>query len=60
MEKEKFIDSIKRYVNENPLESIALGTGAAASVAKLIDSVSGIRSKNAYAKAMNKKSRSRK
>ena len=55
MEQRTFSESVKRYVNERPLESIAVATGALASVAKLIEAVSGVRSKNAYARKMNKK-----
>lgn len=50
---DKFLTRLKTQAEENPL--LALGAGAAALTAasKLIDSISGARSKNAYAKKMN-------
>ena len=53
--KPKAWDKIKDAWDENPMLVIAIGTGAAHALAKVIDAVAGISSKRAYAKRMNTK-----
>ena len=53
--KPKAWDKIKQAWDENPMLVIAIGTGAAHALAKVIEAVSGISSKRAYAKRMGSK-----
>jgi hypothetical protein len=43
-------DKIKREWNDNPLTVIAIGSVAATAAAKIIDSLSAIQGRRAYAK----------
>lgn len=47
------IERLKEKFNEDPLTVIAVGALAATAAAKLIDSVSGVQSRRAYAKKFN-------
>lgn len=49
------IDKLKAFWNDRPVEFIALASIALTSLAKLIESVSSIQSKRAYAKRMTRK-----
>jgi len=53
--KPKAWDKIKKEWNENPILVVAIGTGAAHALAKVIDSIAGFSSKRAYAKRVNSK-----
>jgi hypothetical protein len=46
----KVPDRLKQAFDERPLETIGVLAAAAAGGAKLIEAVSGVRSKNAYAR----------
>lgn len=46
-------DKLKKAWNDNPLACIAIGALAVGATAKLIDSLSGVQSRNAYARRMN-------
>ena len=54
-DKETLRDKAKKLWEENPLETLMAGGAAMAGAAKLIDALSGIRSKNAYAKRMKRR-----
>ena len=47
--------NLKREVEENPLAALGVAAVAMTGAAKLIDSLSGVQSKRAYAKRMNRK-----
>lgn len=49
----KGIEKIKDKFEEDPLTVIAVGALAATAAAKLIDSLSGVQSRRAYAKKFN-------
>lgn len=51
--KPKAWGKIKEAWDENPMLVVVIFTGAAHATAKVIDAVSGISSKRAYAKRMN-------
>lgn len=55
----KFVENLAKQAEENPM--VAIGTGAAAfvAVAKVLDAAGSIRSKNAYAKRMNNRKKSK-
>ena len=53
--KPKAWDKIKEAWEENPMLVIAVGTAAVTALGKLIDAASGVQSRRAYAKRMNKK-----
>jgi len=55
MQNNKAVQNLKRQWDENPLNVIAVGAGAAIAASKLIDSLSGVQSRRAYAKRMNPK-----
>lgn len=48
-------EKAKKLWEENPLETLMASGAAMAGAAKLIDALSGIRSKNAYAKRMKRR-----
>jgi hypothetical protein len=48
------MSKIREAWNENPLLVIGVAAGFMMATSKLIDSVSGIRSRSAYAKRMNR------
>ena len=48
-------ERLKKEWNENPLQVIAVAALAANAAAKLIDAVSSSRSKNAYARQINRR-----
>lgn len=49
-------DQLKREFANNPLAVIAVGSMAVTALAKVLDSAGSVRSKNAYARAYNRKS----
>ena len=51
-DKETLREKAKKVWDDKPLETLMAGGAAMAGAAKLIDALSGIRSKNAYAKRM--------
>ena len=51
------IDRLKDAWNENPLLVIGVATGACMAVAKLIEAVSGVQSKRAFARRAGIKAR---
>lgn len=55
--KPKAWDKIKQAWDENPIVVITVGTAAVHGLAKLIEAVSGVQSKRAYAKQFNGKKR---
>lgn len=55
MQKPKAIDQLKKTWNENPLAVIGTAALAATAAAKLMDSVSSVQSRRAYAKQINRK-----
>lgn len=58
-EKESFIDTLKRSYHENPLQFMA-GVGMVATgAAKLINALSGVKSRRAYAKQIDRRHRYR-
>lgn len=57
MQKPKAIDQLKQSWNENPLAVIGTAALAATAAAKLMDSVSSVQSRRAYAKQINRKKR---
>ena len=44
------MDKLKRYWNENPMGVIGVAAAAVASIAKLIDALSAVQGRRAYAK----------
>ncbi len=48
-------DRLKKEWNANPLQVIAIGALAATAVAKLLDSMSAVQGRRAYAKQVNHK-----
>lgn len=48
-------EKLKDQWNENPMAVAIVGAAAVTAVAKLIDAMSAIRSRHAYAKKMNSK-----
>ena len=56
----KAIDRIKAEWNANPLTVIGVAGLAASAAAKLIDSVSAVQGRRAYAKSVNLRAKSRK
>lgn len=53
--KPKAADKIREAWNENPMGVAIVVAGVFTALAKLIDSVSGVRSRNAYARGRRKK-----
>lgn len=51
------VEKILRAFDENPLAVIAVGAMAMTAVAKLIDAMSGIQGRRAYAKQVNTKAK---
>jgi len=49
----KIHPKLKKYWDENPLEVIAVASGAAIAVAKIVDAVSAAQGRRAYAKQVN-------
>lgn len=50
-------NQLKKLWNERPLEVAAVSAAAVTAVAKVVDVVSSARSRNAYAKQINRKNR---
>lgn len=57
MPEEKFLDRLKRAYHENPIAFMGAAGMLASGAAKFVASISGVRSKNAYARRMNRSSR---
>lgn len=53
------LNRLKQEFNDRPIEVVAVASAAAIALSKVIDAVSGARSKNAYAKQINKRSKKR-
>lgn len=53
-------EKLKQEFNARPLEVTAVISGAAIAVSKVLDTVASARSKNAYAKQINRSSRKKK
>lgn len=51
--------NLKQAWDENPIACIGAGAFAATAAAKLIDSISGVQSRRAYAKKMDSSSKSK-
>lgn len=51
------LDRLKQEAEENPLAALGVGAVVITSIAKLLDSLSSARSKNAYAKAEKRRSK---
>lgn len=51
---------LKQEWNENPMQVLLVGAMVAGAAAKLLDAASGVRSRNAYARRMNRPPRRRK
>jgi hypothetical protein len=51
------VDKLIRAFNENPLAVIAVSAAALTAMAKIIDAVSGVQGRRAYAKQINAKTR---
>lgn len=49
------LDKLKAFWNDRPVEFIALATVAMSAVAKLLDALSSVQSRRAYAKRMTRK-----
>jgi hypothetical protein len=47
------INRLKQEFEDRPIEVLAVASAAAIAVSKVIEAVSGARSKNAYARRMN-------
>lgn len=48
---------LKRQWNENPLAVLAVGAAVVTAGSKLLDTASGVQSRRAYAKQVNKKNK---
>lgn len=48
----KFLTNLKAQAEENPVMTLAAGAAAATAVAKFVDAIGSVRSRNAYAKKM--------
>lgn len=56
----KFVSNLLKQSEDNPVLAIGAGAAAITAIAKLLDSASSVRSKNAYAKQIkNKRKKSR-
>jgi len=54
MPEEKWTDRLKRSYNENPIAFMGAAAMLASGAAKLIDSMSGVKSRRAYARRMDR------
>lgn len=50
-------NQLKKLWSERPLEVVAVGAAAVTAVAKVLDVASSARSRNAYARQINRKNR---
>lgn len=54
------IEKLKKQFEENPLAAISVGALAVTAVSKLIDTMSAVQGRKAYAKQVNHKVRNKK
>lgn len=54
------LEKLEKAWNDNPLLVIGVATGAAMSIAKIVEAVSSVQGRRAYAKQVNMKARNRK
>lgn len=55
----KFFDNLVKQTEDNPILALGAAAAIATAVAKLVDAGASVRSRNAYAKKMNKSSKKR-
>lgn len=54
---QRYMDTLERTFHENPLATLAIAATGLHGLAKVIDAVGSVRSKNAYARTMNASNR---